>query len=408
MGYVPILPSELVINEKASREYKDWLALDRGPIAVVVGRPGIGKETSIRLINKIHNYSEEYIDGLYTREKLLEIIKSIESIQRVKTIKGREKLFIFRDIDKSLLKRVLNIRTSAKVVLISDEPLKIFSENSCSVIKCYSDAYKVYKRVENLCKKRSVTFPEEISKRIRNGEKIGKSLSDIEIYSKTERIKGHTQVSTGSLSYIEILDRILHRRNEPRRTYEEIERICENNGGQNVQDLLFTNYLEKAISLEDLSYLSEITSFYNSSTRYEINSIPAYIYHTMLYNSIFISFKVPARKVVHKRTGILYNNYPINYLQLNDLKGLVSVLVRKVKKQRVPSELDEYSKSTIRNILSGVERSLSSFEESDIEVLKSVDREVVSQSKADIPRYIYKDGHSNYVTRDITLDEILY
>ncbi|KAI5189171.1 hypothetical protein NEMIN01_0337 [Nematocida minor] len=416
MVYVPMVPSELVVNEAGWRQYKEWLGRDASEKAVVMGRPGIGKETSIRLINKIHNYKEVHIDGMLSKEEISETIQSIEKTSRAKDIKGRSRIFVFRDVDRQFVRQILAIKNRmVKIVVIVDDVSlgKTYSsaEGGCEVVKMYSDMHRTHRRAENICRKIGIVMPDEISSRIREGEKIGKTVSDIEIFRRNSKIKGHAGVDTGGMGYIEALDKILHRRGGKRKSYSEIERVCSQSGIQTVQDLLFNNYLEKCLSIEDACTLSEYSSLYdvignNNLLGYDAKCVSVYQFHNLLYNTIFVSFKGVQKKTEAVEKGLIYNNMPISRLKADNIKELVSVLVRKVKKQSTPGQTDEYTKRSIRYVLEGLKQA-SFIEEKDLITMQSIDIMPTNICKVNIPRYIYKDGHSHYVTRDIRLSEIL-
>lgn len=411
-----MVPSELVTSEGGWKQYKEWISSTASTKAVITGRHGIGKETSIRLINRIHNYKEIHVDSLYSREEVQEILKSIEKTNRAKDIRGRNRIFIFRDIDKQCFKQVLGVANNqTKIAIIDDNGAlsRVYDgDKRCEIVKMYSDANRVHRRAESICRKIGIVLPEEISKRIREGDKIGKIVSEIEIFRRNRQIKASVSEENGSITCIDALDRILHRRKGVRSTYSEIERICEKAGAHTVQDMLFSNYLEKCLSIEDAQVLLEYTSLYDTPaaktvTGYDTKCISLYQFHSMLYNTILVSFKPAIRKIAPEKSKYLYHSRYLSNLEIEAVREISSALVKKVKRARTPSQTDEYTKKSIRYILEGLNQT-GIIEEDDILIMRSIDISATpTAQKSAIPRYIYKDGHSHYVTRDITLQEIL-
>lgn len=414
MGYAPVVPSELVVNEPSWRQYREWLMDEGKSKAVVIGRPGIGKETSIRLVNRIHNYKEIHVDGLCSKEEIQEIVKTIEESTRIKDIRGRSRVFIFRDIDRGWFNRVISIKNKfVKIVVIDDNGFlsRKTEDSKYESIKMYSDPDKTHRRIESICRKMGVVLPDGISRRIREGEKIGRSILDVEVFARNRLMKGEYSFGVEGVSCIDAVDRILHRRKDVRRTYPEIERICEQAGVQTVQDLLFSNYLGKCLSVEDASVLSEYSSRYDvigsrGWAGSEVKCVAPYQFHSILYNTIFVSFKPVIKMIAPEKKRSIYKRRYLKREEEESLKEIVSVLVKRVKRASSPEQMDEYTKRSIGSILEGV-RDSGIIEEDDMVIMQSIELSTEAGKIKSPPRYIYKNGHSHYVTRDITLQEIL-
>ncbi|KAI5181707.1 hypothetical protein NEOKW01_1875 [Nematocida sp. AWRm80] len=429
----PMLPSELTINEESISRYKQWL--DSKPpkkVALLVGKPGIGKETMLRVIHRVYNYKERHIDPLGDKESLQNALNDLQVVKTQKNLKGRKQIHIFTEIDQYTLSRILRIRTVSPVVVVLEEYPKKVSCEEAEIIKCYQDTHKVMKRIESICREKQMAVPSEIYTRIRTGERIGKILSDIHVYSCTRTVQGTVATETSRLTGIDALEKILHKRGQRRRTYEEIESICERTGMQYIHDILFENYQEKCLSLTDLSILSRTASYYDSFSNvpqmHTHKTISVYLHHQLLYNDIFIPIRLGGRQKekvktdlsmkesldnssvhfnpMYTKNTLLISGTPykrwdtIPYLQL-----LLNGMILKISTQSNRSKIDKYTKESIRYLLSSI--SSSEIEPDTLSKLISIDSPSGVPETILLPRYIYKEGHSNYVTRDITIKEIL-
>ncbi|KAI5185361.1 hypothetical protein NEHOM01_0776 [Nematocida homosporus] len=412
----PILPRELVLNERASTQYRDWL-LDpsRKTVAVVVGRPGIGKETMVGLFHRLHNYSERLIDGTELREDTTRRIEEMRELVRERDMHGRKLVVVSRDLDGLSLQRVLEIKRSVVpiVVILDDLPRRLADMSHVEVIRCYLDSFRVMQRAEKICQKKKIVLPEVLRERIRSGEKIRKVIAEIDIYQASERVRSVAQVETGRMGGLEIVKALLFSRGDKRKRYSDVETICERNDLPNVGNLLFENYLEKCLTLEDACQIAETVSLADRPFR-ETKTLAIYKQHLMLYNELAVSFKLPQKgSTVSRKNGLvpgwIYGGVPQNsWFFPFYAKELAGLFVRKIKQAAMPSRVDAYTKRALLGFLSGV-RKLDLLDDQTMETLVSIEsaEPAAGPTRLAIPRYVYKDGHSHYVTRDILIQEII-
>ncbi|KAI5189552.1 hypothetical protein NECID01_0575 [Nematocida sp. AWRm77] len=411
----PLLPSELVLNESAWMQYKEWLlAHSAKKTAVVLGKPGIGKETMVRVVNRMLNYKEELVDGTERKEEVAAKLKQIIGAQRAKTLSGRRLVCVARDIDTSTLQRIANARSRGMpvVVILEDAPKKLFEADNLEIIRCYADTHKVLQRVEKIARELHTSVPPDMKERVRCGEKIGKAVADLYVHRLGTGVRGSIQRENTRTGHLDVIRKLLHNRGGPKRKYQEIADICEKNGVDTVYDLLLENYAERCLTIEDVCTISDTTSLYEtcgkSSMLYNLQNVGIFHQHFFLYNNLTSGFKIPARtRKQQSRTHMLCGNTPCRrWSVLPGIMDMAEALLIKVKQAPVPNRVDEYTKERIRAFSASVDLS-SILEEEKIEMLKRVYQESLP-GKDILPRYKHKDGYSSYVTRNISLSEILH
>lgn len=408
-----MLPSELTVNENAWAQYREWL-LERSQkkIAVVLGRAGIGKETMVRVVNKMLNYLPRVVDGTERREEVVQAAEELLRLRRARNMFGRKLVGVFRDIDPALIFKLAGRRDSEVplVVILEDAPRKLFDAERVEVIRCYSDSHKVLQRVEEIARRRGVAVPRELRERVWQGEKIGKALADLQLHRLGARVPGVLQAENARTGHLEVIRKILHSRGGPRRKYQEIKNLCARTGIETVAELLQENYAEKCLTLEDLCAIAESVSSYEPCSRspalYHLQEIPVYLQHTLLYNDLTASFKVPARTKTKHPRGLLYGQVPCRrWNTLPQVRALANALAVKIKQAAAPSRVDNYLKERIRALAAQLDLP-ELLEEEHLKLFKAIDLEPIGGAQR-VPRYVHKDGYSCYVTRDISLSEIV-
>ncbi|KAH9386649.1 uncharacterized protein NEMAJ01_1545 [Nematocida major] len=388
----PLLPSELAINANAWKQYRTWLVSEQR-VAAVVGRAGIGKETMARMVNKIHNYRETYTDALSTKEEAAEAVERMHQMGK-STVKGAPRIFIFRDIDPFLMRKAVRAR-AGKVLIISDEMNSLFMGEGVSVIRCYANTERVEACVESACKEAGLEITPEMRAKIHAGSPVRKALSEVGLPSGdfSRRIQ----------TIPEVLDKILHRRGGGFRKFLEIEKMCTQTPG--VHYALFKHFLTKCDSVGTAAYLSEMGSKYESGGP-DRTSIFAFICHKILYSNEYISFKGgDPEKVESEEAPLTWNTLRTTRREAAHIRGLMGVLARKVRKVSTPWNVDAYTKEAIRRMMGSLEN-VDFLSSEDACALRGIDISP-AERPAGVPRYVYKDGHSHYVTRDVTVEEIL-
>ncbi|KAI5170854.1 hypothetical protein NEFER03_0313 [Nematocida sp. LUAm3] len=422
----PSLPSELVVNEAAYKQYKEWMR-DRKDkcVCIVAGEPGIGKETMVRLCNRIFNYQERYIDGTDSREEIVHKIDEVKRVSRDKDISGRKLIIIARDLDQYIFQKLCEIKGSrVPIVIICDERFrKTWEGVHIEGVSCYSDGYRVMKRVAHIARREKIDVPEEIRIRIEGGEKIRKALSDLQLYKASRNVKGAGSTLSGSVGPLDLLKKLLYGRGDKRKRYAEIERMCRANGVKRAIDLVFENGIGKAVTLDGFFSLINSISYADGCSRqlgvsYWVSEnlyiLSLYMHHQMLYNDLVISFKVSARERKEpENRQMLYMGVPRKrwFMEkiLVSLKDQILLVVKKISSSS--SKADKKTREYIKGFLEGI-RGLNMCTKEEIAQMETVHaletfEKTSCMASKYTPRYVYKEGHSNYVTREITIREIL-
>ncbi|OAG31980.1 hypothetical protein NEDG_00455 [Nematocida displodere] len=410
----PKLPSELVTQESVWHQLKTWLAsTDReASVALVLGKTGIGKETLVHLTTRILNYKEKMIDS-DKKEDLLSFLAAIKQVKRERDLHNRKTVVVLRDVDPNLLYKVAEAKNRFVPIIVLAEELSkkaVDSLGSVMVVRCYHDSVRTLARVEAICHSEDIEMPREIKLRVENGERIGKVLADLHLFSLSSRLKGCAQSTSAKLSLLEVVRRLLYTKGERKKTFVEIEDLCKS-ATFGVADLLFENYAEKCLSLEDLALLADKSSEYDTRTYHEENkTIPAYIYHQALCNDLTLSFKIPTPPVPNPNTArtrsLIYHGVPYQKQAiLPYIENLITALSRAIKKAPTLAKVDLYTRRATKHLLQGTKAS-SAIDTDTREYLHSVEVPI-STDRVVQPRYIHKEGHSYYATRDIPLKDIL-
>lgn len=409
----PVLPSSLSINKEAWAQYSAWIKERKTNICLILGAPAIGKETMARLAHRICNYREILIDGSEGKEGVLKGIEEVNGMKGERDIRGRKICVIFRDLDLFCLEKVLGVRkTKIPIIIIANEISKKIDISKIEIVRCYSDTYRVLKRIESIGKGMGIAIPDEIVQRAKNGEKIGKLIADMHLYKVSRNVKSIQGTYTGRTGPIDLMKQLLYSRENKRMRYRDVERVCRDSNVQNISDLVFENYQEKCMLLEDICEVSESISSTDRGNRWEtdgINGVCVYKQHLMLSNNLGSSFKLPiSRKKEKEGKAIIYNEYPYEgWKILPYLEEIVKCLVRKIEQKTDAVDLDEFTKKAVRSIIHHDKALKSIVDEKTREILERVNHQQQKERKRTQPRYIYKTGHSYYATREITLAEIL-
>lgn len=419
----PSRPSELAVQASAYEGYKAWLgnkSREKG-LLILAGRAGIGKQTMSRVLNKMFNYKEIVVDALLRREEAASLLESASASFRTRDIKNRRVLLVVKDIegDPHLIKKVADFAAKGAgipVVVILEEVVgKDLGDLARQgvLIRCFRDKARVTRRVKQICSREGIPYTPKVAEAIEEEEGIGRVLNRLALIKAGTDVPKVKSFHAKKESRAEILRKIFYAPALKKRRLLEIEQLLSENTPSAVLALLFANYAKKCFSLKNAEIVSEANARFEGAERHmysrgsffrELSALTAvcvYRYHLLFGNDLFVEFDLPQGASVLKgvsRGGfVLYDGVPIaspafhkhvlpvvDALRANSPRGIPDLLLR----------------------ASLLERFLSADQIKALEGAAS--RIPEERERAEVrPRYIYKEGHSCYVVKDVCLDDLL-